>query len=380
MQPLKYKAVNWQDGMKISKDHLIQQESFLVENIRDASASFINSLNYGLLNPLNAGGKSLNLKIAVDPAKIIKAHLLECHAFNSCGERIEITEGKLTADFDYSDSKEKSFYVTVSMNLFARVATGVPSASEEPARLPFCEPSYRLDILPESQISLNNNTLLIIGKLQTSDGRLRVIEDFIPPSAAVKNFSPLSEKYYSLGNQLGEIANLNLSIVQKIHAKSQTTSLIKSFMILSEKISDFLAGNLPRFMGIISDMPPVYLIETFTHFAYLIRFTLERMPPKDKEELLTYFSEWTDMNISQINEKIAAMIRNEYKHDDIQQSLLRAEDFMAMMHTIFTKLNSLDFIGKKKGGGAFVTELPADQVKQEIKPQDQKKGWSFLAD
>ena len=151
-------------------------------------------------------------------------------------------------------------------------------------------------------------------------------------------------------------------------------------MLLSEKISVFLAGNLPKFMGIISEMPPVYLIENFGRFAYLIRFTLERMPPKDKEELLAYFAEWTDMNISQINEKISGMIRSEYRHDDIQESLSKADEFMTMIHTIFSKLNALDFIGKKKGGGAFVTELPADQAKQEIKPQDQKKGWSFLAD
>ncbi len=380
MQPLKYKAVNWVDGMKISKEHLIHQESFLIERIRDASSATINNLNYGLLSAGHDGGKSLNVKITVDPAKIIKAHLLECNAINTAGERITIAGGKLTADLDYSTSKEKTFYVTISVNLFARKATGSPDANEEPARLPYCEPSYQLEILPESQLSGAENFLLIIGKLHTTDGRLQVIDDFIPPSSAVKNFPLLLEKYYLLGNQLGETANLNLSIVQKIHAKSQATSIVKSFMTLSEKLSDFLAENLPKFMGIISEMPPVYLVENFIRLAYMLRFSLERMPPKDKEELLTYFSEWTDMNVSQINERISGMLRCEYNHDDIQQSLSKAEDFMLMVHTIFTKLNSLDFIGKKKGGGAFVTELPADQVKQEVKPQDQKKGWSFLAE
>ncbi|MEO8088298.1 MAG: hypothetical protein ABI763_15865 [Bacteroidota bacterium] len=380
MQSLKYKAVNWQDGMKISKDHLIQQESFFIECLRDVTSAQISAQNYGLLSLNNETGKSINLKVTVDPAKIIRAHLLECHAINAAGERIEISGSKLTADYDYSESKEKNFYVSISVNLFARVPVGSPAPNEEPARQPFCEPSYQLGIHPESQISNRENTLLIIGKLQTTDGRLQVIDDFIPPSTAVKNFHLLLEKYYLLGNQLGETANLNLSIVQKIHAKSQATSLVKSFMILSEKISDFLAGNLARFMGIISELPPVYLIENFIRFAYMIRFTLERMPPKDKEELLTYFSEWTDMTVPQINERISVMLRIEYRHDDILQSLSKAEEFMIMVHTIFSRLNALDFIGKKKGGGAFVTELPADQAKQEVKPQDQKKGWSFLAD
>ncbi len=380
MQPLKNKAVNWQDGMKISKDHLIQQESFFIERVRDASSININNLNYGLLSVSHDSGKSLNVKITVDPAKIIKVHLLECHAINAGGERIEITGGKLTADFDYSESKEKNFYVIIGVNLFARNAVGSPAPNEEPARLPYCEPTYQLEILPESQMGSRENSLLIIGKLQTTNGRLQVIDEFIPPSSSVKNFPLLLEKYHSLGNQMGETANLNLSIVQKIHAKSQATSLVKSLMTLSEKVSDFLAENLAKFMGIVSEMPPVYLVENFIRFAYMMRFTLERMPPKDKEELLTYFSEWTDMTVSQINERISSMLRCEYKHDDIQESLSKAEEFMLMVHTIFSKLNALDFIGKKKGGGAFVTELPADQVKQEVKPQDQKKGWSFLAE
>lgn len=201
MQPLKYKAVNWQDGMKISREHLIQQESYFVESIRDASSSQINSLNYGLLSMGNSSGKSLNVKITVDPAKIIRVHLLECHAINTNGERIEITDGKLTADLDFGDSKEKTFYVTISVNLFARIASGTPSPSEEPARLPYCEPSYRLEILPESQLSQRENALLIIGKLNTSDGRLRVVDEYIPPSSAVKNYPLLLSRIMASFNK-----------------------------------------------------------------------------------------------------------------------------------------------------------------------------------
>ncbi|MEP7170338.1 MAG: hypothetical protein ABI855_13285, partial [Bacteroidota bacterium] len=177
-------------------------------------------------------------------------------------------------------------------------------------------------------------------------------------------------------------ANLNLSIVQKAHAKSQAaSSLVKSFMILSEKVSDFLADNIGRFMWIVSDMPPVYLIENFIRFAYVIKFALERMTPKDKEELLTYFSEWTDMLVPEISEKISAMLRCEYNHDDIAESLRTTEEFMFTIFTIFTKLNALDFIGKKKGERAFVQERSFNAEKEvEIPKKEQKKGWSFLAE
>ncbi len=392
MQPLKYKAVNWIDGMKISKDHLIQQESFFTDSLRDSTATQINKLNYGLLSATNEGGKSLNLKITVDPAKVIRVHLLECHAVTAAGERVEITSDnavkvnndtdKLTADFDFNESKEKSFYIVLSVNLFARVPVGKPDANEIPPRYPFVAPRYTVEVLPESQISNSENAVLIIGKLQVSAGRMMVLDKFIPPCTQVRNYPQLLETYYSLGNLLGETANLNLSIIQKVHAKSQTTSLVKSFMTLSEKVTDFLADNLGRFMWIVSEMPPVYLIENFIRFAYTVKFSLERLTPKDKEELLTYFSEWTDFTVPEINEKIAAMLKCEYNHDDIAQSLNATEEFMTTIHTIFSKLNSLDFIGKKKGERAFVQErsFTAEKEVEEVSEKEKKKGWSFLAD
>lgn len=55
--------------------------------------------------------------------------------------------------------------------------------------------------------------------------------------------------------------------------------------------------------------------------------------------------------IPEINEKINKLIRSEYKHTDISETLLVADEFMQMVHNVFLKLAQLDFIGKKKGKG-----------------------------
>ncbi|HKR04544.1 MAG TPA: hypothetical protein VJY62_07895, partial [Bacteroidia bacterium] len=337
MLPLKHKAVNWIDGMKISKDHFIQQEFFYTDQIRDAAAGQLSRINYGLLSPVDESGKTLNVKINVDPAKVIRVDLLECHAITSNGERIEIAtnnaiklnndQDKLVADFDYTESREKTFYVVVSVNLFSRNPVGQMDPDEIPARYPFVTPQYTVEILPESQISSSENSILLIGKLQLIAGRMQVDNKFIPACIAVKNHPLLHEAYYNLGNQLGETANLNLSIVQNVHAKSQLTSMVKSFLALSEKVSDFFASELGRFRWIIADLPPVFFVEYFIRFAYIIKFSLERLPAKDKEELMSYFSEWTEVSVSDMNDKITKMIRTEYNHDDIAQSLNVAEEF-----------------------------------------------------
>jgi hypothetical protein len=391
MQPLKHKAVNWIDGMKISKEHLVQQESFYTDQLRDSTAVQLTRLNYGLLSPPDESGKALNIKINIDPSKVIRVDLLECHAVTSAGERIEIATNnaaklnndadKLTADFDFTETKEKTFYVTISVNLFARNPIGQIDPDEIPGRPPFVAPQYTLEILPESQISNSANSILAVGKLQITGGRMQVVNKFIPACAIVKNHPLLLESYYNLGNQLGETANLNLSIVQKIHAKSQVTSLVKSFLALSEKASDFFASELGRFRWIIADMPPVFFIEYFIRFAYIVKFSLERLPAKDKEELMGYFSEWTDRSVSEMNDTISEMIKTEYNHHDIAQSLHAAEEFMGMIYFLFTKLNSLDFLGKKKGERAFVQERSFVEEKEVETPKKaEKKGWSFLAE
>ncbi len=47
--PLKYPNVNWVNGMKIRKEHFIQQENAFDDKLKDVTACFLNGYNYGLL-------------------------------------------------------------------------------------------------------------------------------------------------------------------------------------------------------------------------------------------------------------------------------------------------------------------------------------------
>ena len=47
IKPIKYAAVNWVDGMKISEKHFIQHQNFIIDTVRDASSLGINNFNYG---------------------------------------------------------------------------------------------------------------------------------------------------------------------------------------------------------------------------------------------------------------------------------------------------------------------------------------------
>jgi len=78
------------------------------------------------------------------------------------------------------------------------------------------------------------------------------------------------------------------------------------------------------------------------------------------------------------------MIRTEYNHNDIAATLENANNFMQLSHKIFGKLAQLDFIGKRKGEGAFVQERKVEEKKNTLNndentpSKNKRSGWSFM--
>lgn len=390
LPPLKSLAVNWVDGMKINKDHFEQSDAFTRDIVRDGVALFLNDYNYGLCPSVDGQSAPLNIKIAIDPAKIIRVQLFSCRAITPSGARIELGAGlpmkanteidKLQAEYHFEDSKEKNFYVLLFVNPEIRIPAGQPPAEEIPPRFPFVNSEYRLQILPESQISFTSpvQDAIIIGNLTLQAGKMKVDENYIPSVTRVSNYPILLENYFKLGNLMGETGKNIGTILEKIHSKSQTTSLVKSCTTVCLQVTDFIADNMGTYRWILSNQPPIFMLDCFLRLAYKFSTTLSSMPVKDKEELINYICEWVDETPSSIQEKTTGMIKSEYDHTRIADTLNKADEFMQMIHNIFMKLAQLDFIGKKKGERAFVQEKTV-VVEPPVEDQS-KKGWSFLAE
>lgn len=391
LPPLKSFAVNWVDGMKINKDHFEQTDAHTKDLVRDAIALQLNDFNYGLIQPVEEGGTALNVKINIDPAKIIRVHLISCRAITPGGARIEFglnpalkvnsETDKLIAEYGFEDSKEKNFYVLLSVNIHAKVVSGQPDADEIPPRYPFVSPEYSLQVLPESQINLTQlpPNGIIIGGLQYQAGKMKVVDRYIPPCTTVKSFNLLHDDYFKLGNLLGETGKNIAVIVDKIHGKSQATSLVKSCLTLCNSVADFIAGDLGSYRWMRSSQPPVFMLDCFLRLAYKISVTLSNLPVKDKEELINYICEWMEESPADVTEKINRLIKTEYQHNNIAAALDAADEFMQLIHAMFNKLAQLDFIGKKKGERAFVQEKPANEPEPPL-AEKKKSGWSFMAE
>ncbi|MBL0104986.1 MAG: hypothetical protein IPP51_15220 [Bacteroidetes bacterium] len=390
---IKYLPVNWIDGMKIDEDHFKNLELSILDQVRDAAGVNLSNFLFGITSPSTEREKSLDVKIRIDQSKLISANLLQCRAITRGGARIEISNSlaqkynftfeDVQTEFDPNDSKAKVFYLVISVNLFERKPVGQPHADEVPPRFPNTIPSYSLAILSADQLSkeIIPDFIIPIGKILMSAGRLSVDSTYIPPCTAVRNHGLLYDEYFELGNKLGEISKHLITIIHKIKSKSQSTSLTQNFSFMAEKIVFFTANEMSRYRWIISEQSPVFMMEYFIRFAYVLKTSLDCLVDRDKEELINYLSEWSEVSAGQFELQLTDVIRTEYNHLDIAESLVPAEQMISQFHALFGKLSQLDFIGKRKGEGSFVRERIIEaETTTKVDDKPKKKGWSFLAD
>lgn len=375
---IKHYNVNWINGMKISKDHFIQQANAFDDKIRDGSSLQLNSMNYGLL-PVWPGeeGTSFKLVAKIDNQKFLRADVIQCRAVTPGGARVEILENQrqpglsvdLSREIDaLGAGKEAEYYIVLSIDLFNRVPGGELDASEEPPRYPDARPSYQLSVLAADMLQKEgiNPMSLFIGKILLSTDRHEITENFIPPCMSLRSHTSLMAFYSRVEKFFSQLELDLLSIIRKIRDKGQDTSLARSVLMLSENLLNFISWNNLKLRWMVPDQPPVFLFEGIASFARIMRNTIDSLASADKEELLNYFTNWSELKQGDFEKLLVYCINFDYDHNEIIVSLEQFSEFIQIMTGLYVKLESLAYIGKKKETSIFVKE---DKAKR-----------SFLAD
>ncbi|MCU0451829.1 MAG: hypothetical protein MUC97_18610 [Bernardetiaceae bacterium] len=392
LPPISHFPVNWIDGMKISKRHFVETENFFTDHLRDALAANLTNFNYGLLPTEAANQKSLELYVNCDYTQQINVRLVNCRAVTSHGYRVEIVRSdrmslntsysQILSQFNMQAVKEDVLYVTVSVNPFARVPIGEPSLEENPPRHPFASAEYRLNVVPQSMINTAEfgASHFIIGKIVYSGGQLSPVSNYIPACSNVNSFHGLVNWYYNFANLLGDLETNMLKIIQKIKLKSQDTSLTRSVHFLVEKLLFSMAQGIVAFKWVIPQQPPIFMIEFMLQYAQTMKTAIGFLTDKEKEELLSYFAEWSGLLPGVIENKLDSMLNLKYNHQEVAQILAVVDEFFRPIGELFSKLSQIDFIGKRKGGNEiFIIENPvADTTSPTPPPADQpkKNRWS----
>ena len=365
--PLKYFNVNWVNGMKVRKEYFIQQENAFEDKVKDTAACFLNKYNYGLVPIWGGSDTSFKVVIKISNQKFLNVSVFQYRALTLGGARIEILESKnpmefsvdMTGEIEASKKEEnEAFFIMLTVDLFLKEPFGELETDEDPPRYPFTKSSLKVSLIPEKQVAREGILpfSMFIGKIFIRPDRLELFEEYLPACMTLNSHSRLIsfhstvEKFY---NQL----ELNLlSIIGKIKEKKQDSTLALSVLALAQNLLNFISVNNLIVRWQLLDLPPVCLFENIASFARIIRNTIDCNTAVQKEELLNYFTNWSELKQGDFEKLLVYCINFEYNHYGISNTVDQFSEFVQIMNSLFTKLESLAYIGKKKETNIFVKE------------------------
>jgi hypothetical protein len=380
-------SVNWVDGMKISRKHFQQTDDHVEELVQDATAVHTPPFGFGIL----PGEKTLGLEVQCDFSQQISVELTHCNAVTPNGSRIVVSPSynikRVTHFKDIADkyalqlANAQTLYILISVNPYKRVPMGEPAPDENPPRHPYSRAEINLDILPSEQIkTLYLGNILIVGKIIYNNGELIYQREFIPPCTATESLPIVKDWYNRFRQSMDSLETSSYKIIEKIKGKGQVNNLTVSIGQLAERVVFQIANLRTSYRWLVPAAPPVYMCESLMRILNTINASIMAFSSTDREEVLNYFNEWTDMQQGNIERQTAQALQVQYDHYNLHHVMATINQAFSMYQQIFEKMISLEYIGKHKGESKIYIEqkVEVQQTVSQPEKKPEKSRWSPL--
>lgn len=382
---LQYKLTNWVDGMKINRQHFIDSENAVIDQIRDASASALCSFEYGLLSPLPGEKNSLDCNVLYSQASQFKIVVSHCRAITSGGCRIEILPGihpELSSDsdifaqadaYDPGKTANANYLAIISVDPFNRVPFGTALASEYPARNQFSVSNYKLSLVRESTI--NTESIgpyhMPVARFTLRNSELVRDDNYIPPCATVSAHQGTKQFYNNIAERLNQMQEYSTEIIQKVVELAQNTALAQNLKKICEQTMLHISSEFFFFRIAYRQQSPIYMANSVIKLAGMINTCMTFLSVKDKEELLQYFSYWNELSPGKFEELLGSIANADYGHENIFDFFQHLLTFLKVWTDLLEKLKDLKLIGQKNekfdfGGRTMETQKEKNKGKFSI--------------
>lgn len=347
--------VNWADGMKITRSHLLGNDNAFRDAIRDAGGCLLNPLNYGLLPP--APGKDSPLVRSCDGHELVVS---VCRAVTPGGTRIELDTAQPALRLGLSAAREEWMrlgqsvgYAVVVVNPFEPQPWGQPDPDEEPLRYPFVTPDYRLEVVPQSALasSLSAAFHMPVGRLTLANGVFSLAPDYLPPCRMVAVLPAMQQQYQAIGSRMGEIAGYAMAIIVRVRTNArsgQANLLATTIGYLAEATVRTLADNLDAFQLRGAYESPVLMAEFGMRFARAMAMMIQSTPDREKEAMFNYFKNWCGISPVQFESALQEVLDSDYNHADCQPTLAAVVRLCDVVIALYGKLSQLNYVEKDK--------------------------------
>ncbi|MBN2742502.1 MAG: hypothetical protein JXR39_01270 [Marinilabiliaceae bacterium] len=383
IRPQKRKLVNWQECMSVKADHFKQMEDFFIESVSMSQALVVSGFNYGLLPVGGELDNSEGIRIREHVTGHVEITLRHCSAVTASGLRISYHPGEgesLVRDYspesESRGSVEKEVMhwdVILSVDPYRRKPTGAPHPGEIPPRHPDAESDYSLHVMPMGEIRTHEYGVhhLIIGRIRKHSGRFEVDGNYIPPCRCMASHPELMNYYHRFGSYLSGLEKSSKVILSKVVNRSSHSELSNNMGILCQELLRYISMVYFNYRNLGRHYAPVEVVNCFSTLGHVIYVGLTYLKNHEKEEMLRYFYEWSDVTPGSFEEMLANVLELIYDHSHIRSTMVQLDSFLTTLTELWNKLSQLEYIGQHKEN-IIVSERmhQSDMV--------QKVGWSIM--
>jgi len=377
IKPLKYKSINWVNGMKLSSSQFLHTDLYTQDMIRDAVSLQLHNSNYGLLPPFAGYPSSHDIELLEKATNHLEVRVNYCNAVTPEGCHIDIAKGNLdgaiTFQHYFGQSEAKHYHVVLEVNPFNPEPSGLPDPEETPLRYPNLSKSYKISVIPENEISskIPESYYITIGKVYYDGHAILIDKDFIPPSTTITSHSALIRFYEQFSDLMNDLQLASFKIIDKTGGRDNVSTLGKNIRLISEKMNDYIAGIFYNYRNVAYRESPSELAGYFSSLAHQFFTAIKFIDPKEREELLKYFYEWKDVTPGNFEELLSRTIELVYDHKKINEAMKTVSDFLNVLVALWNKLSTLEYIGQRKENIVVAEQQVVQQVQA-------RKTWTLL--
>ena len=378
-----YLPVNWVNGLKLTSQHFFASQYSQTEALNREAGRSLTSYNYGLGDVLEGMDDNLEIEISGDTVSTLCVRLKSCNAITKGGLPIVYYDGlygdeKPSATISESDmqAEDNEYVVLISVDPYHSVPVGEPDPEEVPLHHPHVLPSIKLHIVPKSQVNkaFYSQNFLLVAEICSNGDTYRINRQYIPPVQRSTGHNGIKAFIFNLTRTLKSIKEDVTLIYSKNIADKRTDTLAINTFELCKAFSAFYNSKIFFIEQIALEQPPIFLVQAVNELANGLNSALQGFAETEREQLLQYFYEWTDITPSKFINKTESVIALVYDHTNINQALRPAKDFVTLISTIFHKMSELEYIGMVREN----IVVGADS-KETVQVQ-KKRSWRFMND
>ncbi len=377
-----YKKVNWTEGMDVRLSMFEQSENHFIQSIAASATLSINRNRFGLL-PIVTKQKDADIfTVGSDSSGRITIRLNQCRAITLGGIQIDI-DGKLhnvsvvqTLNVEQvNDSRVTPYWdIVLTVNPYKRVPTGEPNMEEQPPRHPDADSDYHLSIVPKDSLDTAQfgSHHILLGRVRYFDKRFSVDDKYIPPCMTMSSHAILLHYLETFGARMNDITLASERIIAKIRDRKQQSSIATHIGAICQDILRYIASIYFRFRNEGQDLAPINIVDYISSFAHLCHMNLNFIGKAEKEELLKYFHEWSDVKPGEFEELLSAAMMITYNHNDIRGVMMQLDGLLRIISSLWIRMSTLEYIGQHK------ENIVIGERAQEAPEQANKSSWVIL--